>query len=247
MFSSLALGQSSESTNFRITQQTLNSGTGMSESTNYTLNGCLSAGPEAAGMSESTTYELVAGCAAVFQESTLTPTATPTETPTQTPTQTPTETPTQTPTETATQTPTVTPTPRLGCCDLFGVGTICDNDVPEGDCDGIFVLGGTCGVDCDPNTPTPTPTRTPTGTVTPTSTPTATATVTPTPGPSEGACDNGIDDDGDAIVDCADPDCRDTAPCISPAPAMSPGGVALLLVILSLVGLGALMRLRREY
>lgn len=98
-------------------------------------------------------------------------------------------------------------------------------------------------------TPTATPTRTPTHTPTPTQT--ATATVTPTPGLSEGddpgECDDGIDNDGNGVIDCAEPSCQGTPPCVAPAPTLSPIGVLILLVALGMVGLLSLMRARREY
>jgi hypothetical protein len=169
-----------------------------------------------------------------------TPTVTPTGTQTETVTATPTETITATPTETVTETPTETPTPiplTTGCCVIFDS---CGDGVPDGLCfslisslddNGFFVENGTCGTDC----------------IAPTATPTETPTQTPTitPGGAESACDNGVDDDLDNLVDCADPDCQNTAACISPAPVVSSRTMPVLVACLALIGLVGLLRLRR--
>jgi hypothetical protein len=136
---------------------------------------------------------------------------------------------------TPTPTPTPTPTGRIGCCFFFE--TTCLDDVPEGPCtDGPFVADGLCGVDCDPDD---TPTATPTGTTTPT------GTATGTPEVAE-ACDNGLDDDGDGAVDCADSECTSTAPCVSPAPALSTTATVALFAVLSAIGVFGLFRRRRQ-
>lgn len=146
-------------------------------------------------------------------------TDTPTETPTSTPTGTPagtaaTETPTATPTETATETPTGTETPTA-----TQTGTATD-------------------------TPTPTPTATSTPTATPTPTPTATPTLANSEDePGAFACADNFDNDGDGLIDCADPDCDDQPAClIAPAPTMSQNGFAIAIVILLLIGMFAMQR-----
>jgi len=147
-----------------------------------------------------------------------TPTETPTETPTATPTDTPTATPTQTPTRTATSSPTSTPTLSPS------------------------------------RTPTETPTATPThtSTATPTETPTRTAsaspTHTPTNAPQENAggnqfCSDGLDSDGDNLIDCADPDCVGVAPCRANVPAASAAGTGVLVGLLTA---GAFLALTRR-
>lgn len=95
-----------------------------------------------------------------------------------------------------------------------------------------------------PYTPTETPTETPT--VTPTVTPTA----TPTP-PHEDttgafACSDGIDNDGDGLTDCADPDCANTSPCAPAVPIVGHGGLVAGAVLLLLVGAFGIRRLRRQ-
>jgi len=46
-----------------------------------------------------------------------------------------------------------------------------------------------------------------------------------------------FDNDNDMRVDCADPDCDTVVPCGAPVPASSPGGTALLVAVLGLLGL----------
>jgi hypothetical protein len=79
-----------------------------------------------------------------------------------------------------------------------------------------------------------------------TSTPTQTPTQTPTPTPpfedsgGAGACDDGIDNDGNGLTDCADPACSNVAPCAVLAPTVSHNGLmagALLLLIVGAIGL----------
>ena len=88
--------------------------------------------------------------------------------------------------------------------------------------------------------PTETPTITPNATATPTATSTSTPTATPTPphedtGGAQG-CIDGIDNDGDGLTDCADPDCANTPPCGTAAPAMSARMIVALIAVLSAVG-----------
>jgi len=94
-----------------------------------------------------------------------------------------------------------------------------------------------------------------TPTATPTATPTQTPTHTPTRTPSDAensagaqACDDGIDNDFDDLVDCADSDCAGVPPCASPAPAASNRTLVFIVVLLFAVGLLALapVRTRKE-
>jgi hypothetical protein len=85
-------------------------------------------------------------------------------------------------------------------------------------------------------------------TSTPTMTPTATATLTPTPSEREdtepGGCDDGIDNDQDGAIDCADADCLGTPPCVAPAPVMSYRSLGIVVVLLVMIGFFALTPLR---
>jgi len=147
---------------------------------------------------------------------TCVPTATPTDTPTATPTLTPTNTPTstasQTPTSTETQTPTNTAT-----------------QTPT-----------------NTSTQTTTPTYTPTQTATQTlpQLPTTTATVTPTRtlAPSEDAgglqfCNDNLDNDGDLLIDCDDPDCALAGACLHPVPAAGPQSILSLALLMGAIGM----------
>jgi hypothetical protein len=114
------------------------------------------------------------------------------------------------------------------------------------------IPGGTVATETPTGTPTSTPTQTPTGTSTPTSTPTATPTQTPTATPTLAnsedepglfACSDQFDNDGDGLIDCADPDCEDAPLClVAPAPAMSHNGFAFAVVILLAIGALAIQR-----
>jgi len=96
-----------------------------------------------------------------------------------------------------------------------------------------------------PATPTPTPgiaTATPTPGI-----PTATATITPTDRENSSgaqACSDGIDNDLNGLIDCADPACGGTFPCGVPAPAMSSRALVLLVVLFLSIGFFALTPLR---
>lgn len=101
-------------------------------------------------------------------------------------------------------------------------------------------------------TPTASATATPSSTRTPTLTRTPAATRTPTPMPTLSAhensagpqgCSDGIDNDGDGKIDCADPDCANVPPCAAAAPALSPVMLLLLAGALT-VGGWRLSRLR---
>ncbi len=132
-----------------------------------------------------------------------------------------------------------------GCC-RFQNGTCSDNfSVALCDLDPTAVQsvsGGTCGVDCV--SPTATPTFTPT--VTPTVTPTATGLPPHEDTGGASACSDGIDNDGDGLTDCADPDCANTPPCAPAAPALSPRLVVVLALTLSVVGMLGLWAQRRS-
>lgn len=90
---------------------------------------------------------------------------------------------------------------RLVVMDSLTSATICQN---------VTVSIGGAGDD-DPTTPETTATATPTATATATVTPTPTTTLAPTSttAPVDGlaACNDGADNDGDGLVDCADPGC----------------------------------------
>ena len=132
-----------------------------------------------------------------------------------------------------------------GCC-RFENG-MCSDNFPEGLCvilSGFvqFVPGGTCGVDCV--SPTATPSSTPT--VTPTVTPTATGLPPHEDTGGASACSDGIDNDGDGLTDCADPDCANTPPCAPAAPALSPRLFVILVLTLSVAGMLGLLAQRRS-
>lgn len=94
-------------------------------------------------------------------------------------------------------------------------------------------------------TQTSTATRTSTATETSTSTPTSTATPTITPTAEVGTalCSDGIDNNLNGLIDCADPSCAGSEPCVAGAPALSPVLLLLSLAGLSLIGL---LQLRRR-
>lgn len=104
------------------------------------------------------------------------------------------------------------------------------------------------------NTPTATPTGTGTNTPTAANTPTATAsptstltpTLTPTPSTEDepaGGCSDRIDNDGDKLIDCEDPDCFGNNACSTGAPALDPSNLILLALLL---GAFAVYSLRRR-
>ena len=55
-------------------------------------------------------------------------------------------------------------------------------------------------------------------------------------------CSDGIDNDRNNLVDCADPDCRDDRACIAAAPVIGPAGLVLLFLVLLLVAAFAVRR-----
>jgi hypothetical protein len=89
-----------------------------------------------------------------------------------------------------------------------------------------------------------TATVTSTGTATATATATATRTVTPTVTPTRpraarenaapGDFSDGIDNDGNGLIDCADPNCigQPGCPAAAPAPAASTGGTVVIVLLL---------------
>jgi hypothetical protein len=133
---------------------------------------------------------------------------------------TPSGTPTSTATGTASSTPSSTPTATA-----TGTASSTPTNTATGTASG-----------------TPTNTATVTATATITTTPPATPTITPTA--EVGAlCSDGIDNNLNGLIDCADPSCAGSEPCIAAAPAMSPVLLLLALAALSLIGL---LQLRRR-
>ena len=62
-----------------------------------------------------------------------------------------------------------------------------------------------------------------------------------------GGCSDGLDNDNDGPIDCADSDCADAIVCNAPAPVMSVTGIAALMTMLMLVGLFGLLRRRQQH
>ncbi len=138
---------------------------------------------------------------------------------------------------------------ETGCCQVDSL--TCNNGTFQTLCAGQWVSGGTCGVDCMPQTPASTPTATST----------ATATATDTRVPNGGGCEDPVDCVSGNCVDdtcCTDPSCPPGQSCdnpgnvglcsadpVAPAPALSPGGGVLTVTLLIAVGAIALLRWRR--
>ncbi len=158
----------------------------------------------------------VAGPAPPTSTSTSTSTATETSTQTATSTATETGTPTATATSTDTSTPTGTATPTSTSTDTPGPNT---------------------------STPTATSTSTSTPTATVTETATATPTITPTAEVGTALCEDGIDNNLNGLIDCQDPSCAGSDPCVAPAPMLSPLFVGIGLAVLALI---SLLQLRRR-
>ena len=161
------------------------------------------------------------------------PNATPSGTPTNTPapdTATPSSTPTNTEvpaTATASSTPTNTEVPATATASSTPTNT----EVPA-----TATASGTA-------TSTPTGTASGTATSTATTTPPATPTITPTAEVGTALCSDGIDNNLNGLIDCADPSCAGSGPCIAAAPALSPVLLLLSIAALSLLGL---LQLRRR-
>ncbi len=105
-----------------------------------------------------------------------------------------------------------------------------------------------------PNTATPTSTATDTSgpntstptaieTATTTATVTATATITPTAEVGTALCSDGIDNNLNGLIDCFDPSCAGSEPCVAPAPMLSP---LFILIGVAVLGLISLLQLRRR-
>ena len=176
------------------------------------------------------------------------PVITPTDTPTPSETPTPTDTPTQTetPTRTSTDTPTDTATPTH-------TATPTRTSTPTSTATSTATATATDTATATATrtaTATATDTATPTPTVSPTPTVTATTTATTAPFENAGgsqACTDGIDNDRDGLIDCADPDCAGVVPCARIAPILSPALIVVLTGVLMLVGfLGLSLRLRQR-
>lgn len=58
------------------------------------------------------------------------------------------------------------------------------------------------------------------------------------------ACGDGLDNDNDTTVDCADTDCADDPLCSAAAPAMSPGALGALVAVLATYGFWSSSRAR---
>lgn len=61
----------------------------------------------------------------------------------------------------------------------------------------------------------------------------------------ETICDDGIDNNNNGFIDCADQNCLLFPGCANQAPALSPTATAMALAMLSLIALGGFRRLRR--
>jgi hypothetical protein len=165
---------------------------------------------------------------------TVTPTPTPSavvsETPTLTPTHTPSATPT--PTITASQTPTLTPSVGpSGTPSPTPTAQLTSTPTPTAP-----------ATHTPTHTPTPSPTWTPTlpPTGTPSPTPTLIVETTPVPEGGRSPCQDGLDNDGNGLVDCADPGCKNGPMCAPPVPLLSWPVISLLLIILTVVGIRGL-------
>jgi hypothetical protein len=74
---------------------------------------------------------------------------------------------------------------------------------------------------------------------------TATSTPTPAENSSAGQCSDTLDNNGNGLIDCADPSCFAVLPCSSPAPALSPFMLSFVFLLLGAAGLYKLRDLRR--
>jgi hypothetical protein len=64
--------------------------------------------------------------------------------------------------------------------------------------------------------------------------------------PGVGGCSDGVDNDGDGDIDCADMDCVGIAPCVAPAPALGSTGLVLSALLMLVIGASALALRRNE-
>jgi hypothetical protein len=62
----------------------------------------------------------------------------------------------------------------------------------------------------------------------------------------DGACDDGLDNDGDLVIDCADSDCAGAAVCRAQAPVLGSTGLLIVAVLLLVIGNLALVSRRRR-
>lgn len=61
-----------------------------------------------------------------------------------------------------------------------------------------------------------------------------------------GGCTDGIDNDMDGDIDCADEDCANVVPCVAPAPVISPTGLVILMSLMILIGAFGILRRRTQ-
>jgi hypothetical protein len=136
--------------------------------------------------------------------------------------------------------------------DTVVVGAEADDIGANSDQGSAYVFADVRPTPTPTDTPTNTPTETPTSTVTPTRTathtptPTNTPTITPTFSQFEKeagdfACSDGFDNDGDGLIDCADPSCATSTPCSRPVPVGQSPWTGVLAGLLALLGAGALL------
>jgi hypothetical protein len=63
---------------------------------------------------------------------------------------------------------------------------------------------------------------------------------------TDDACDDGLDNDGDLAIDCADSDCMGAAVCRAQAPVVGSTGLFVVAVLLLIIGNMALVSRRRR-
>ncbi|MCX8073782.1 MAG: hypothetical protein N3C12_15245 [Candidatus Binatia bacterium] len=61
------------------------------------------------------------------------------------------------------------------------------------------------------------------------------------------ACSDGFDNDGDGLVDCADPSCATSTRCAAPVPVGQGPWTGVMAGVLALLGVSALLGLRRRW
>jgi hypothetical protein len=66
------------------------------------------------------------------------------------------------------------------------------------------------------------------------------------PETGDGACDDGLDNDGNGIIDCADPSCAGAGVCRTQAPVIGTTGLVIVGILLLLIGNVALVTRRRR-